>query len=114
MHELSLVQNLFTQLDGLLRENGAGKICTVRVEIGAFAGVVIDSFEFAFGVLRDTEPWATGARLELSTPLPQYQCECGHIQQRQKLEPGSCDKCGATALTPFGGSDIMLLQVEME
>ncbi len=114
MHELSLVQNLFDQIHRLLEENNAEKLCRVKVEIGAFAGVVTDSFEFAFGVLRDTSPWATGASLELVTPKPQYQCLCGHIQQREKLEPGSCDLCGEGALTPVGGNDIVLLQVEME
>ncbi len=114
MHELSLVQNLFDQLHSLLQENNAKKLCTVTVEIGAFAGVVTDSFEFAFGVLRDTTPWATDARLKLVTPKPQYQCLCGHIQQREKLEPGNCDLCGENTLSPMGGNDIMLLQVELE
>ncbi len=114
MHELSLVQNLFNQLRDLLQQNNAHKIYSVKVEIGAFAGVVTDSFEFAFGVLKDAEPWAADAQLELITPQPQYQCICGHIQQREKLEPGNCDRCGATSLSPVDGNDIMLLQVEME
>lgn len=114
MHELSLVQNLFTQLHGLLRENGAAQIHTVKVEIGPFAGVVTDAFEFAFGIFRDTEPWANGAKLQLSTPKPQYRCLCGHLQQREKPEPGVCEQCGEQSLTPAGGSDIILLQVEME
>ncbi len=115
MHELSLVQNLFDQLHNLLQENNAQRLCTVKVEIGAFAGVVTDSFTFAFGVLRDAEPWARGANLELVTPRPQYQCLfCGHTQQRKTLAPGNCDLCGENTLTPVGGNDIMLLQVEME
>ena len=115
MHELSLVQNLFAQLEELLRQNNAEKILTVKVEIGPFAGVVIDSFEFAFGVMRDCEPWANGAKMILTTPKPRYQCLCGHIQERDKLEPGVCEICGDDFLTPVsGGNDIVLQQVEME
>lgn len=114
MHELSLVQNLFDQLHTLLQENKSTRVHSVTVEIGPFAGVVIDAFEFAFGVLRDTEPWANGAKLLLSTPKPQYRCLCGELQQRESLEPGVCEKCGETSLFPEGGDDILLLQVEME
>ncbi len=113
MHELSLVQNLFNQLSTLLGENEAENVYTVKVEIGPFAGVVVDSFQFAFGVLCATEPWAKDARLELVTPQPQYRCACGCLQQRDKLEPGVCEQCGEASLAPFGGIDILLLQVEM-
>ncbi len=118
MHELSLVENLFTQLEQLLKENNAQKVLRVKVEIGAFSGVVLDSFQFAFTVLRENplySPWAESAKLEMSAPKPQYICECGHLQERGKLEPGICDICGSSFLTPaVGGKDIILQQVEME
>ena len=51
MHELSLVQGLLSQLQTLAQQHSAISISRVRVEVGPFAGIVIDSFQFAFDIL---------------------------------------------------------------
>ncbi len=54
------------QLDDLARQHEARKICTVRVEIGTKAGIVVDSFSFGFEVLAKEKPLTREAVLEIS------------------------------------------------
>ncbi len=115
MHELSLVQGLFRQLDLLAREHKTTSISNVLVEVGSFAGIVIDSFEFAFEVLAKENDLLKNAELEIVVPATQYRClQCQHVTTSEKDMPGVCPKCEATLLVPDGGNDLILLQVEME
>ena len=64
MHELSLVQGLFRQLEDLAREHKMTSVKNVRLEIGQFASIVIDSFQFAFEVLAKEYDLVENAELE--------------------------------------------------
>lgn len=115
MHEISLVQGLFQQLKELAAENGADSITSVTMEIGPLCGVVLDSFEFGFDILRKDDDILRNARLIVKIPEVEYHCsECGHISLIAGPKPDECPKCGDLLLIPRGGEDLMLLQVEME
>lgn len=115
MHEISLVQGLFEQLRDLAQENKATKIISVTMEIGPHCGVVLDSFEFGFDILSAEDELLKGAKLLVQIPSVNYSCtNC----QRQEViagpKPDQCPACGELLLIPSGGTDLMLLQVEME
>ncbi|MCL1979978.1 MAG: hydrogenase maturation nickel metallochaperone HypA [Proteobacteria bacterium] len=128
MHELSLAHSLIEQILALAAEHGARKINRVVVTLGPFSGVVRDSFEFGFSVLkREREP-VRDASLELKTPDPEYRClDCGQITIipfprqidrlaliRSDLTTRVCPGCGSTRLSPNGGTELILNQLEME
>ena len=52
MHELSLAHSLIDQILDLAAEHQASRVLRVRVTLGPFSGVVRDSFEFGFNVLK--------------------------------------------------------------
>lgn len=115
MHEMSLVQTLFLQLEELARENNCQKILTVTVEIGPLSGVVIDSFQFGFDVLAAERDLTSKARLQIEIPTLCYTCSsCGKTGERTEERPRQCPFCKETLLIPVGGDDLLLLQVEME
>ncbi len=132
MHEVSLVQGLMEQVRNIARNNRASEIIRIKVLIGPFSGVVIDSFEFAFDALKQDDVLFRQCMLEIQAPGPVFQCrKCGAKtagQGRQANtvdQPGSavfswlshetaCPECGEKALTPSGGDEILLMQVEME
>ncbi|MGE4560080.1 MAG: hydrogenase maturation nickel metallochaperone HypA [Desulfobulbus sp.] len=128
MHELSLAQSLLDQLLGLAREHRAERITRVSVTIGPFSGIVRDSFEFGFNILKDSLPLTKDAVLEVETPDPVYTClDCSKISVIPFAQPGEspemilagpypkkCPWCCSNRLSPKGGSELILNQVEME
>ncbi len=115
MHELSLAQSLLRQLHDLAAQNGAKLVSKVTVEIGPLAGIVQDSFAFGFTTLAAESPVTKGAALVIKTSMPEYQClDCNHIMPASLKRPLNCPVCQSAMVIPRGGSDIILLQVEME
>lgn len=114
MHEISLVQGLFDQLQELATANGATKIESVTMEIGPLSGVVIDSFQFGFDILSAESDLLKGAQLIINTPEVGYKCtECGHIHITSGVRPDECPECKDLLLIPDGGDDLILRQIEM-
>lgn len=115
MHEISLVQGLFTQLHELAATHKATKINKVTMEIGPLSGVVVDSFEFGFDILSKEDNLLFGAELIIEIPEVQYKCtSCGFVEKTSGEKPQGCSKCEELLLIPSGGDDLILLQVEME
>ncbi|WP_028579291.1 hydrogenase maturation nickel metallochaperone HypA/HybF [Desulfogranum japonicum] len=127
MHELSLAQSLLEQLLGLARQHNADTISKVTVILGPFSGIVADSFDFGFNILKKEYQETKEAELILEKPTPEYLClECQHISAMEPAEsqiPGvagiitgkhSCPKCNSDRLSPQGGTDLILKQIEME
>ncbi|NOX80686.1 MAG: hydrogenase maturation nickel metallochaperone HypA [Deltaproteobacteria bacterium] len=115
MHEFSLAQGLFTQLFRLAEQHRAEKIIIVRVEIGQFAGIVIDSFSFAFEILARERKLTREAVLEITEIKPLCGClDCGHTVPADDSVPAVCAQCGSSRLTLSAADDLILTQVEME
>jgi hydrogenase nickel insertion protein HypA len=115
MHELSLAQNLLSQLHDLAAQNGADRVIKVTVEIGPLSGIVKDSFQFGFSSLAEDSAITRGAALEIKTQPAEYQClDCNHLIQNSPDRPQHCPACRSEMIMPKGGSDIILLQVEMD
>ncbi|NPA94746.1 MAG: hydrogenase maturation nickel metallochaperone HypA [Thermodesulfobacteria bacterium] len=128
MHELSLVQELLGQVMAVAKEHNAKRVTRVSVEIGPFAGVVLDSFDFAFEALKGESVLLEGASLHIETPPAIYRCtHCGATTQesvegfeesplsaRDFFQRGRCPKCNKGELYPVGGDEILLKQIELE
>ena len=61
MHEYSLVQAMFDQIDRVARAHGAQAVRRIRVRIGEFAGVDPTLFRSAYEVYRIGTPCADAA-----------------------------------------------------
>jgi hydrogenase nickel incorporation protein HypA/HybF len=128
MHELSLAQSLIDQLLALAQEHKAERITRVAVTLGPFSGIVRDSFEFGFNALKQSRKLTRQAVLELETPNPVYIClDCDKVSvipfslqndpmdiTYRSLYPKKCPWCCLTRLSPKGGTELILNQVEME
>lgn len=115
MHEISLVQGLFQQLNELATANKASKIISVTMEIGPLCGVVVDSFQFGFEILSADDDLLRGAKLIIKVPEVSYRCtNCSHTETTTGNKPDACPKCDELLLIPDGGNDLVLLQVELE
>jgi hydrogenase nickel incorporation protein HypA/HybF len=111
VHEASLVDALFDEVDDALAARGGGALCLLRVRIGALAGVEEVLFRSAFEVLRAARGHPA-AVLELEREATLWRCvDCG-----EALAEGAtlvCPRCGGAAALVAGG-DIVLLRMELE
>lgn len=114
MHEMSLVQGLLNQLHDLAREHNKTKVISVCMEIGPFSGVVIDSFQFGFDILSEEDPLTSSASLIIETPPATYRCGGCGAKIVKDPKPAACPTCSEPLLSPEGGDDIILRQVQME
>ena len=128
MHELSLAQNLIDQLLQLSKQHDAKTVTKVTVMIGPFSGIVVESFAFGFKALKQNHQPITGAQLILETPAPEYIClDCktintgdtrtadGHPKAvYETINDKICLACGSNRLSPNGGAELILKQLEME
>ncbi len=115
MHEISLVQALFSQLEELAVEHEATKILRVTMVIGPQSGVVIDAFRFGFETLASGNTLIRNAELIIEIPPVNYSCtQCGHMEETKEDSLEECAKCGELFLIPSGGDELILRQVEME
>lgn len=128
MHEMSLAQSLIEQILTLAEEHGAQRVNRVVVTLGPFSGVVRDSFEFGFNILKQDQQPLHETLLVLESPDPEYVClDCQKRavipfpQQSERLELARCGLsakkcpwCGSNRLSPKGGTELILNQLEME
>ncbi|WP_457577777.1 hydrogenase maturation nickel metallochaperone HypA/HybF [Desulfomarina sp.] len=115
MHEISLVQALFSQLEELAAKNGATKILKVTMVIGPGSGVVIDAFRFGFETLATENALVRNAELVIEIPPMNYSCtRCDHMEKTKGNMVKKCPKCGELFLIPAGGDELILRRVEME
>lgn len=128
MHELSLAHGLIEQILALAAEHKARRVTRVMVTIGPFSGVVRDSFEFGFNILKQEREVLREAVLVLETTDPVYLClDCGKVSVIplarfddrpesvfKNAGPKKCPWCCLPRLSPKGGTELILNQLEME
>ncbi len=129
MHEFSLVQGLLKRAEEIASKKDARRVLKITMEIGPFSGVVIDSFVFAFDVLKKDLEVFCDCELEIRQPRPSFYCprckkevDISGIDENDGdvfdgLSPfiaRTCPLCKEAILSPRGSDEILILQMEME
>ena len=113
MHELSIAQSIVDiVLQHLPKEEGV-TVRSVRLRLGAMAGVVPDSLEFCFGAITEGTP-LEGALLEIEhVPLRAHCNDCG---VDGNIEPTlfACPSCGGRSLAILSGREMQVKDIEVE
>lgn len=111
MHELSLSEALFDQIDGSLVAHPVAVVRLVRVRVGELAGLEPELFRTAFEVSRERRGHAH-AELELVFEPAVWSCRgCGLTLARG--EALRCPICDGEARLTKGG-DLVLERLELE
>jgi hydrogenase nickel incorporation protein HypA/HybF len=111
MHEYSLVQAMFDQIEQVARQRGAIAVHSVRVQIGAAANVDVPLLRTAYDTFRE-RTICEHAPLEVDEVAVRWVCPAGHGD----IAPGTrlvCARCGRPARMD-GGDEIVLERIELE
>jgi hydrogenase nickel incorporation protein HypA/HybF len=111
VHEVSLLQALFAEVDRSLAAHPGAVVHAIHVRIGELAGVEPGLFRGAYDVCRSAGPLAAAELVVTSEPA-RWSCPLCGID----FVPGTpltCARCGTSARLAAGG-DIFLDRIEAE
>jgi hydrogenase nickel incorporation protein HypA/HybF len=111
MHELGIIQNLFTIIEEVAEENNLVRINKVKLKLGKLQQIVPEIFRFAFEIV------AKGTKAERATLDIEYvpiRMLCNTCNNKFIVEEHVyiCPKCAQTGLTMLEGMEIILESVE--
>lgn len=113
MHEVGITRSIIEIAERSAREQGAGKILSVTVEIGALSGVMAEAVEFCF------EACSGGTFLEGTTLIIEHiagrgRCrECG-TEAAIDTCTFACPACGEFALDRLQGDELRIREMEID
>lgn len=111
MHEYSIVQAMFDQIEATVRANHAVAVRAVRVRIGQAAGVEPALLRTAYDTFR-LGTICANAPLEVEEVPVRWICPEGHGDIAVG-RPLTCDRCGRPARLG-AGDEIVLHRLELE
>jgi len=111
MHEYSIVQALFEQVNETARAQAASAVRRVRVSIGELAGVDVSLLRTAYDTFRE-RTLCEDAPLDVREIPARWTCPDGHgdIPRGRTLVCPACNRAARLA----AGDEIVLDQVELE
>ncbi|MCI1721538.1 MAG: hydrogenase maturation nickel metallochaperone HypA [Lachnospiraceae bacterium] len=112
MHELGLTMDMLKIVNEAAEKNGAAKIGSIRVRIGAYSGVVPELIEECFGpASRGTA--AEGAKLFFEAVPVSVECrDCGRTEVLREHE-FTCPVCGSDNIRIVSGREFYIESIEV-
>jgi len=111
MHEFSVIENIFTLLDKVAKENRLTKITKVALKVGRLRQLQEETLCFAFETIAK-DSLAEGASLIVDYVPVEIRCAaCGEESLLEK-ESYVCPRCHAVSVQVVRGQDLVLEHVE--
>jgi hydrogenase nickel incorporation protein HypA/HybF len=113
MHELSLAGGILRVLEQTRARDPFERITQLRLEVGALAGVEIESLRFALTSIAQNS-LLTGASIEIDLlPGIAWCLPCGqNVAITSRLD--ACPHCGGYQLQPTGGTELRVVDMQVE
>jgi hydrogenase nickel incorporation protein HypA/HybF len=113
MHELSIAQGIVDIVNQYVPASDLSSVKTVRLKVGAVAGVVVDSLEFSFGVITAETPLAGAS---LAVDMIPFTVTCRQCGTESVNEHGVivCSQCGSSDTRIVAGTEMQVAEIELE
>jgi hydrogenase nickel incorporation protein HypA/HybF len=113
MHELSIARSIVETISAAAAEAGAARVLTIRLQLGALAGVVEDALQFSFAlVAADTA--AEGATLEVvHQPVVIFCATCAAERELPNVQRFRCPVCDTPSGQLVRGRELELIGFEV-
>jgi hydrogenase nickel incorporation protein HypA/HybF len=114
MHELGIAQSLLEAAIEHLRSSRFRRVTGMTVRIGELSTVDPGSLTFCFVELARRTP-ADGARIDVIEVPAKFKCRsCGRSYEGSPLQAGSCVSCGGGDVELIGGTELELVELQLE
>lgn len=113
MHEMALAESVLQLVEETARREGARRVKTVVLEIGALSSVEPEALRFCFDVvIRDS--LAADAALEIvAVPGAGWCLDCAAtVPMSERF--AACPKCSGHALNPTSGTEMRVREIEID
>lgn len=113
MHEYPFTQQLLETVQRQARESQATSVTTVTLVVGDHSGVVGDSVQLFWEILREGTI-CENAELRVITVRSPWLCTVCGLEFERELFSFSCPECGADALPTKGGRECYIESIDVE
>jgi len=114
MHEFSIALSIVEIAENSAKANGADKVLTVEVEVGAASGIVREALEFAWESAAGSSSILKHAGLILRDVPLSVQCnKCGNRFSPAEIWE-ACPVCGEIFTTIIKGMELKVISVTVE
>lgn len=113
MHEMSLVEGVRELINDAAAREGFSRVKQVRVEIGELSGVEREAFAFCFDIVMKGGI-ADGARLEVIATPGRGRCPACKRETALAAIYDPCEHCGAYPVEVVGGTEMRVIDLEVE
>ena len=113
MHELSLAQAMVEEVEKVLIKEGATKVISLTITIGALSGVEKEALDFAFPVVAEGTPLEDAVLLFDEVPAKVKCRDCHQLSgsDRYFLQ---CEHCESINVEIVSGREFMIKSMEIE
>jgi hydrogenase nickel incorporation protein HypA/HybF len=113
VHELGLAQGILDLVRQHVPDADLPSVRAVRVRVGDMAGVVADSLEFCFSAILSGTPCAD-AYLAIEPVPARARCRACGAEFSLRTPVFQCPECHGTAVAMVSGSELQVVEVELE
>jgi hydrogenase nickel incorporation protein HypA/HybF len=113
MHELSVCQALVDQLEALVQEHGARRVCRVVVRVGVLSGIEPELLRQAYPIAC-AGTVAEGSRLDIENAPVRVHCPSCGAETDVTTSKMTCGLCGNWRTRLISGGELVLVTAELE
>jgi hydrogenase nickel incorporation protein HypA/HybF len=113
MHEVGLMESVLQIAESQARHSGARSIHEIRMRVGRMTGVVIESLEHAFAVLKDGTMASAASLVVEDVPGVCWCAECGSEFEAEGMI-GECTTCGRPSFEIRRGRELDVVSLEVD
>lgn len=113
MHELSVCQALVRQLEGLVSERGARRVCSVTVRLGVLSGVEPELLSNAYPIACAGTVAENSCLIVENSPVRVYCASCD-AETETTASKLVCGLCGNWRTRLVSGGELILVSAELE
>ena len=114
MHELSIASSVVETVTEAAANHPGARVKSVRLRIGALAGVVQDSLEFCWQLATEGTPLAGSALEVRKLPVVVHCAQCNADEELDGLQSFRCPRCGEPSADLRQGRELEIESFEIE
>lgn len=113
MHELSVAQNIIEIVKENVPEKDLRNVKTISLEVGEFSGIIPDSLEYCFDVIK-ADASLGNSKMEIKKIPFVLFCDDCKSETTNNMGIRFCEKCNSSNTRIISGTDMQIINVELE